>query len=66
MVSSYLGETATNLREIFEVASKNPCLLFLDECDSLAKPRADIATAKAVKTLRQQELIIDKQALTRY
>jgi ATPase family associated with various cellular activities (AAA) len=41
MVSSYLGETATNLREIFEVASKNPCLLFLDECDSLAKSRED-------------------------
>jgi SpoVK/Ycf46/Vps4 family AAA+-type ATPase len=41
MVSSYLGETASNLREIFEVATKNPCLLFLDECDSLAKSRED-------------------------
>jgi SpoVK/Ycf46/Vps4 family AAA+-type ATPase len=41
MVSSYLGETASNLREIFEVAAKNPCLLFLDECDSLAKSRED-------------------------
>jgi SpoVK/Ycf46/Vps4 family AAA+-type ATPase len=42
MVSSYLGETASNLREIFEVAAKSPCLLFLDECDSLAKSREDI------------------------
>jgi SpoVK/Ycf46/Vps4 family AAA+-type ATPase len=41
IVSSYLGETASNLREIFEVAAKNPCLLFLDECDSLAKSRED-------------------------
>jgi SpoVK/Ycf46/Vps4 family AAA+-type ATPase len=41
MVSSYLGETASNLREIFEVATKNPCLLFLDECDTLAKSRED-------------------------
>lgn len=41
MVSSYLGETASNLREIFEVAAKTPCLLFLDECDSLAKSRED-------------------------
>jgi SpoVK/Ycf46/Vps4 family AAA+-type ATPase len=41
MVSSYLGETASNLREIFEVAAKSPCLLFLDECDSLAKSRED-------------------------
>lgn len=31
MVSSFLGETASNLRLIFEDASKNPCLLFLDD-----------------------------------
>lgn len=36
MVSSFLGETASNLRLVFEEASKKPCLLFLDECDSIA------------------------------
>lgn len=41
MVSSYLGETATNLREVFETAAQQPCLLFIDECDSLAKSRED-------------------------
>jgi SpoVK/Ycf46/Vps4 family AAA+-type ATPase len=41
MVSSFLGETAINLRRIFEEASKTPCLLFLDECDSIAKSRED-------------------------
>ncbi|MEM9449210.1 MAG: ATP-binding protein [Cyanobacteria bacterium P01_E01_bin.6] len=41
MVSSYLGETATNLREVFETAAAFPCLLFIDECDSLAKSRED-------------------------
>jgi SpoVK/Ycf46/Vps4 family AAA+-type ATPase len=41
MVSSYLGETATNLREVFEAAAANPCLLFIDECDALAKSRED-------------------------
>lgn len=41
MVSSYLGETATNLREVFESAAQQPCLLFIDECDSLAKSRDD-------------------------
>jgi SpoVK/Ycf46/Vps4 family AAA+-type ATPase len=41
MVSSYLGETATNLREVFESAAQQPCLLFIDECDSLAKSRED-------------------------
>jgi SpoVK/Ycf46/Vps4 family AAA+-type ATPase len=29
------------LRLVFEEASKNPCLLFLDECDSIAKSRED-------------------------
>jgi SpoVK/Ycf46/Vps4 family AAA+-type ATPase len=41
MVSSYLGETATNLREVFEKAITSPCLLFIDECDALAKSRGD-------------------------
>ena len=41
MVSSYLGETATNLRELFEAAAQTPCLLFLDECDAIAKSRGD-------------------------
>ncbi len=41
MVSSYLGETATNLRELFETAAQSPCLLFIDECDALAKSRDD-------------------------
>lgn len=27
LVSSYLGETATNLREVFETAAANPCLV---------------------------------------
>lgn len=41
MVSSFLGETATNLREVFETAATTPCLLFIDECDALAKSRED-------------------------
>jgi len=40
-VSSFLGETASNLRLVFEDALKNPCLLLLDECDSIAKSRED-------------------------
>lgn len=41
LVSSYLGETASNLREVFELAAQNPCLLFIDECDAIAKSRED-------------------------
>lgn len=39
MVSSLLGETATNLRMIFDAAEQTPCVLFFDECDSIAKSR---------------------------
>ncbi|AUB41996.1 AAA+-type ATPase, SpoVK/Ycf46/Vps4 family [Nostoc flagelliforme CCNUN1] len=49
MVSSYLGETASNLRLVFEDAAKNPCLLFLDECDSIAKSREDTQEVGEIK-----------------
>lgn len=41
LISSYLGETATNLRKIFDFARKQPCVLFLDEFDALARSRDD-------------------------
>jgi len=31
LISSYLGETAMNVRKIFEFARKQPCVLLLDE-----------------------------------
>jgi SpoVK/Ycf46/Vps4 family AAA+-type ATPase len=49
MVSSYLGETATNLREVFETAAATPCLLFIDECDALAKSREDTQEVGEIK-----------------
>lgn len=49
MVSSFLGETASNLRLVFEDATKNPCLLFLDECDSIAKTREDSQEVGEIK-----------------
>ena len=36
LVSSYLGSTSKNLRNLFEHASRRPCVLFLDELDALA------------------------------
>lgn len=41
LISSYLGETASNVRKIFEFARKQPCVLFLDEFDALARSRDD-------------------------
>lgn len=40
LVSSLLGQTGRNLREVFEYAKKNSCVLFLDEFDALAKARS--------------------------
>ncbi|WP_318862831.1 AAA family ATPase (plasmid) [Sinorhizobium meliloti] len=31
LISSYLGETATNVRKLFEFARTQPCVLFFDE-----------------------------------
>ena len=41
LMSSYLGETATNIRKIFEFARRQPCVLFLDESDAIARSRDD-------------------------
>ncbi len=41
LISSYLGSTSKNIRALFEFASKQPCVLFLDEFDALAKLRGD-------------------------
>lgn len=41
LVSSLLGETATNLRKIFDFAAAQPVVLLLDEFDAIARLRDD-------------------------
>lgn len=41
LISSYLGSTSKNIRSLFDFAAKNPCVLFLDEFDAIAKLRGD-------------------------
>jgi SpoVK/Ycf46/Vps4 family AAA+-type ATPase len=41
LLSSYFGETMANLRKVFDAAQASPCALFLDECDSVARSRAE-------------------------
>ena len=41
IVSSYLGETASNLRRVFGYASQQRAILFFDEFDALGKRRDD-------------------------
>lgn len=40
VVSSYLGETAANLRKVFDFARMRPVLLFFDEFDAIGKHRS--------------------------
>lgn len=42
LISSYLGETATNIRKVFDYAAKNNWVLFFDEFDAIGKSRTDV------------------------
>lgn len=55
ITDQYLGETAKNIDRVFELAKRlNPCILFIDEFDFVAKARATdehAALKRAVNTL---------------
>ncbi|WP_354101626.1 ATP-binding protein [Bradyrhizobium sp. RT5a] len=57
LISSYLGETATNVRKIFEFARKQPCVLFLDEFDALARSRDDTSEHNELRRVVNSVLI---------
>jgi len=66
ITSQYLGETAKNVEKTFEVAKRlSPCILFIDEFDSVAKTRRSdehAALKRAVNTLLKS---IDEVSLVR-
>lgn len=41
LIGSYLGETNTRLRNLFDYVRTRPCVLFFDEFDSIGKERGD-------------------------
>jgi len=43
VVSSYLGETASNLRQVLDFVAATPMVALFDEFDALAKERSDAA-----------------------
>jgi len=43
VISSFLGETASNLRKVFDFVAKNPVVALFDEFDALTKDRGDVA-----------------------
>lgn len=51
LLSSYFGESASNLRSVFTAAKQRPCVLLLDECDFIARSRVqskDIGEASRI------------------
>jgi len=41
VIGSYLGETATRLRRVFDFVRSRECVLFFDEFDTVGKERGD-------------------------
>lgn len=59
VISSYLGKTGTNLRNVLDYAKSLSCVLLLDEFDAVAKRRdddAEIGELKRLVTVLLQEI----------
>jgi len=49
IITSYLGDTATRLRRMFDFVRTEPCVLFFDEFDALGKERGDTHETGEIK-----------------
>lgn len=49
LIGSYLGETASRLRKLFDAVRTRCCVLFFDEFDTLGKERGDIHDTGEIK-----------------
>jgi SpoVK/Ycf46/Vps4 family AAA+-type ATPase len=57
MIGSYLGETATRMKRIFDYARTTPCVLFFDEFDAIAKERGDVHETGEIKRVVSSLLV---------
>lgn len=49
LVSSYLGETASNIRKVFDLSKKDSFIIFFDEFDAIGRSRADSSEHGEIK-----------------
>ena len=49
MIGSYLGETASRMKRLFDYVRTTPCVLFFDEFDVLGKERGDVQEMGEIK-----------------
>jgi len=61
IIASHLGETASNLRKLFDAAKTRSMVLFLDEFDALARARSDATEHSEIRRVVNSLLMmIDK------
>ncbi len=65
MIGSFLGETASRLKRVFDYARTLPCVLFFDEFDALGKERGDIHETGEIKRV-VTSLLMQVDALPAY
>jgi SpoVK/Ycf46/Vps4 family AAA+-type ATPase len=49
MIGSFLGETASRMKRVFDYARTTPCILFFDEFDAVGKERGDTHETGEIK-----------------
>lgn len=49
LIASFLGETASRLKKVFDYARTAPCVLFFDEFDAIGKERGDVHETGEIK-----------------
>lgn len=49
IITTYLGETASNLRKVFDAVANTNAVLFLDEFDALARARTDASEHSEIR-----------------
>src|SRR5712671_897536 len=65
VVGSYLGETSSRLRRLFDFVRTHPCVLFFDEFDTLGKERGDAHETGEIKRV-VSSLLLQIDALPSY
>lgn len=65
VIGSFLGETAQRLRRVFDFVRTRPCVLFLDEFDTLGKERGDEHETGEIKRV-VSSLLLQVDALPSY
>ena len=61
IASAYIHEAAANLRRLFELAKKNaPCVLYLDEIDTIASERSDQPSADHREVVTQLMICLEE------